>query len=130
MFGMTKKRVIGEAAEPQALTSRKLAALCARWSALEDERIELQRQRDNRAGEQAAIENELQTQLHLAGRVTMQAGGYEFGHELVLGSLYYKQELIREIGQEEFDRRQAAVQRRPRFFLRERAAPRRKRKAA
>ena len=109
----------GDPPAPKRLRGDDLVALCMTWSDLEESRLELQRQARAKADDQAAIERQLVEQLHLAKRTEKQVGNFAFGLELVPGSLYYKVELIRAIGQEEFDRRQAAVPRRSQLYVRD-----------
>lgn len=117
---MAKKQTLGNPAPPEPLTEYKMAKLCGAWSRLNEERLELQRQAAAKADEQSAIERELVAELHRQRKTAVLLPRFEFGLQLCRGSLYYKVELIRAIGQEEFDRRQDAVPQQNKFFLRDR----------
>lgn len=113
-----KRSTFGDPPAAKRLKNDELAALCAEWSDLDEQRLELQRQAKNKADAQESIERRLIEQLHLKKRTEQKLGAdYEFGFELVPGTLYYKSTLIQLLGQEEFDRRQAAVPRQNRFYL-------------
>lgn len=128
---MAKKQTLGTAAGPQRLTDYKRARLCAEWSRLEDERLDLQAQMYERGKQCQAIERQLAEQLDVDGVTLVDLARYQFGRELVRGTMYYKQALIDELGLEEFERRQAAVPAKQKFFLRDKGlAKRARRKAA
>lgn len=112
-----KKRTEGAEPKIQKLDQHGLAALCCEWSDLDEARLELDRQSAAKKKLQDAIERQLVEQLHAAGALKKRAGDYEFGFELVPGTLYYKEELIRAIGVEEFERRVSMVPQRNRFYL-------------
>ncbi len=125
---MAKKQVVGRAAGPERLTDYKRAALCREWARLEDERLELQAAMYERGKQCQAIETQLNEQLDLDGVNLVDLARFQFGRELVKGTMYYKQALIDALGLEEFERRQAAVPKKEKFFLREKEPPKKPRR--
>lgn len=116
---MAKKQLIGKGVGPERLTPYKRAALCREWSRIEDERLDLQARMYERGKQLEEIERQLAEQLELDGVEMVDLPRFEFGHELVAGSMFYKRALIAEIGLEEFERRLRKLPKKRRFFLRD-----------
>lgn len=96
-------------AAPPPVTDTTLKKLVAMRAELDEERLELEREARRIAERIATIDAQILTALRQRRVRSLTAGRYEASILTKPGSLYYKGALLEELGQEEFDRRLAAV---------------------
>lgn len=120
--------------KPERISDYLRTRLCAQWAALDAERLKLNEAARAKAKRQAEIEALLTGQLQIDGALICDLARWQFGLELVAGSLSYKDELVKVIGDEELQKLKAAAPEREKFFLRDKGrakpAAMSKRKAA
>lgn len=96
-------------ADPPPVTDTTLKKLVATRAELDEERLELEREARRLAARIETIDATIMTALRQRRVRTLVLGRWEASLVTKPGSLFYKGALIDEIGQEEFDRRLAAV---------------------
>ena len=113
----------GRADGPERMTDYGRTKLAAEYNALDGERIKLQAAARTKADRQKEIEGLLCEQLLFDHADICDLSRWQFGYELVAGSMSYKDELVKEIGEVEFGRRKDAVPQKEKFFLHDKGRP-------